>query len=207
MREKNTFQKIATQEIPSLLWLWIPVLWFIGQIVIEWTLPPLLILNIHAEGNIHELIQFGLLVVSFILCCTLLIKLSWKQNPWIFAWISLAALSCFYVAVEEVSWGQSFFNWHTPQEWQEINTQNETNLHNTSRLLNHIPRYVLMFSIAMGGLILPLISWFKPSLFPSKLNLIYPPNILSVTALCLLIVGLGNKLYKILMDEKLVFTR
>ncbi len=191
------------KELPIYLWLWLPIAWLIGQFLLEFTASQNMILNIHAEGNIHELIQFGLLVTSFILCCIILLKMKCKNNPWLTAWITLAALSCFYVGVEEVSWGQSFFNWHTPEEWQGINSQNETNLHNTSRLLNHIPRYILMTGIAVGGLIIPFIMWFKPSLLPQKFNLIYPPIILSVTALCLLVIGGSNKLYKMILDEKL----
>lgn len=174
-----------------------------GQFIIEFTLPSNIIFNIHAESSIHELIQFVLLVASFIVCCFILFKMNCKDNPWLTAWISVAALSCFYVGVEEVSWGQSFFDWHTPEEWQDINNQNETNFHNTSRLLNQIPRYVLMASIAVGGLILPFITWLKPSILPQKIKIIYPPVLLSITAFCLLIISVSNKIHKIFLDEKL----
>jgi len=42
----------------------------------------------------------------------------------------LAALACFLVAGEELSWGQWIFGWGTPDALAEINLQNETNAHN-----------------------------------------------------------------------------
>ena len=60
-----------------------------------------------------------------------------------------------------------------------------------------------MASIAIGGLIIPLITWLKPTLIPERFSIFLPPNILSITAICLLIIGLSNKLYKIILDEKL----
>lgn len=40
------------------------------------------------------------------------------------------ALMFFFVAGEEISWGQRIFNWETTEFFSENNYQNETNLHN-----------------------------------------------------------------------------
>ena len=42
----------------------------------------------------------------------------------------LAALAAFFVAGEEISWGQRIFGWGTPEALDEINHQGETNVHN-----------------------------------------------------------------------------
>ena len=34
------------------------------------------------------------------------------------------------VGMEEISWGQQFFHWHTPEAWEKLNAQGETNFHN-----------------------------------------------------------------------------
>jgi hypothetical protein len=47
----------------------------------------------------------------------------------------LAALMFFFVAGEEISWGQRIFGWVTPEIWQKINVQQETNLHNVNKHL------------------------------------------------------------------------
>lgn len=40
------------------------------------------------------------------------------------------ALCAFFIAMEEISWGQRVFDIQTPESMQEMNLQNETNLHN-----------------------------------------------------------------------------
>lgn len=40
------------------------------------------------------------------------------------------AYACFFVAMEEISWGQQIFHWGTAELFQKYNLQNETNLHN-----------------------------------------------------------------------------
>lgn len=40
------------------------------------------------------------------------------------------ALCAFFIAMEEISWGQRVFDIQTPEVMQEMNLQNETNLHN-----------------------------------------------------------------------------
>ncbi len=48
-----------------------------------------------------------------------------------FAVTLIGALGSLYIAGEEMSWGQHFFHWNTPEYWAEVNRQQETNLHNT----------------------------------------------------------------------------
>ncbi len=188
--------------IPKIYWLYLPIFWFLGQVILELTLSSSMLLKIHAEGSIHEILQFGMVSAACTLSLYTLIKLP-KKEAWKVFWLSLTAICCFYVAIEEISYGQSFFNWTTPDYWQNINNQQETNLHNTSRWLNQIPRYGLMAGIAIGGFIIPFIKYVKPSLLPQKFKNIYPTAHFTITATCLLIVALGHKLSKMFMDTKL----
>lgn len=70
-------------------------------------------------------------------------------------------LGCFYFAGEEASWGQHLIGWHTPAEWDTINNQDETNLHNLSgiagSLLDQLPRNLLGVAALIGGAIIPLV--------------------------------------------------
>ena len=50
---------------------------------------------------------------------------------------------CLYIAGEEMSWGQHFFHWNTPEYWAEVNRQEETNLHNTYAIFEKTPRSIL----------------------------------------------------------------
>ncbi len=78
--------------------------------------------------------------------------------PW---WILLITLGCLYFGGEEASWGQHFMGWGTPDFWQSINDQGETNLHNTSGLFDQVPRLILTTGALMGGIVFPLLLTIK----------------------------------------------
>ena len=44
--------------------------------------------------------------------------------------LGLAALACLFVGMEEISWGQTYLGWDTPDYVARVNVQKETNLHN-----------------------------------------------------------------------------
>ena len=73
-------------------------------------------------------------------------------------WIAGWTLACIYFAGEEVSWGQWFFRWETPEAFQQVNKQQETNLHNTSSWLNEKPRSLVEIWMILAGLVFPLIA-------------------------------------------------
>ncbi|MGH2543892.1 MAG: hypothetical protein ACRDIB_13905 [Ardenticatenaceae bacterium] len=78
------------------------------------------------------------------------------QYWWVLRGYLLLAALFFLFAMEEVSWGQRIVGWKTPAAWQDINYQDETNLHNvvSNRLLfNVLPLFLLppvLLSIAAG---------------------------------------------------------
>ena len=60
-----------------------------------------------------------------------------EQRPfqrWLYI---LGGIALFYATGEEISWGHRIFNYPLPDFWADINTQNETNLHNI-RVLHKI---------------------------------------------------------------------
>lgn len=89
-------------------------------------------------------ILFGLFTVVF----------HWKKipSPLLKAGLILWILGCIYFAGEEVSWGQWYFGWSTPESLSSLNRQNETNLHNTSSWLNEKPRTVVELWFLFAGL-------------------------------------------------------
>ena len=89
---------------------------------------------------------------------------------------SSARLSCLYIAGEEMSWGQHFFHWNTPEYWAEVNRQEETNLHNTYAIFEKTPRSILELSIALGGLGVPFAAIFYPWLRACRASLFLPAN-------------------------------
>ncbi len=69
-----------------------------------------------------------------------------RARPFVFTVSIVGALSCLYIAGEEMSWGQHFFHWNTPEYWAEVNRQEETNLHNTYAIFEKTPRSILELS-------------------------------------------------------------
>lgn len=76
---------------------------------------------------------------------------------WITGWFLLHGLGAFYFAGEEISWGQHFLGWQTPEGVATLNDQNETNLHNMSSWLDQKPRIALWVWAFTGGFAAPLL--------------------------------------------------
>jgi len=77
------------------------------------------------EDLFGEWLQF--LLFASALVFSLRVALSPSRYRFFFA---LLALACFYVTMEEISWGQRVFGWSTPSFLRESNLQGETNIHN-----------------------------------------------------------------------------
>ena len=93
------------------------------------------------------------------------------QSPLIWRCFYLIfSLLLFLTAMEEISWGQWFFHFHTPPAISDINTQHEFNLHNIKGMGGHTEYLRLTFGV--GGLIGLALSWqpaFRPVSVPRVL--------------------------------------
>ena len=143
------------KDLHRVVWLFLPVVVFI--------LPYLLQAGIEDAGwflyGERGWIEMSTLLFLFVAIIFGVILLGAKGFPhssrfrW---WIVLLVLGCVYFIGEEASWGQHIFNWQTPQDWLSINDQGETNLHNTSYLLDQLPRTLLSSAALIGGVFVPL---------------------------------------------------
>jgi glucan phosphoethanolaminetransferase (alkaline phosphatase superfamily) len=169
----------------SRFWLiWIPLILLGIQAVFEVSYTSKELASLMSENGPVELLQWVIIVLALGVAAATLIRIDPRRFPWIFAWVLIATLACFYVAGEEVSWGQHFLNWNTPAYWQAINDQHETNLHNVSSWLDQKPRLILLIGIITGGLLFPLLNRCRPGMLPERFALIYPPgNLFLVAAL------------------------
>lgn len=167
--------------IRSVYWLWVPLAWAVVQALGEIFVDRNTLLIIHSEYGPHELIEFAIITAAFFVAAKILMHMD-KSNKWLVAWFAVATVCCLYVSIEEISWGQTFLRWGTPEFWAEINVQEETNLHNTSDWLNQKPRILLEVGVAVGGLLIPALARWKPQWLPKRFEIIYPPAILGVTA-------------------------
>lgn len=97
------------------------------------------------------------LFLGLLLATPVLIK-HWKRisDPVMVFWFAGWLLATFYFLGEEVSWGQWWFGWDTPEAWAEFNRQGETNLHNVSSWFSEKPRLLIELFIYGGGCLIPL---------------------------------------------------
>ncbi len=157
----------------------------------------------YGEFGIIENITVIFLVVA-IICSVLFLRSKVKNNFKVFnIWMIVFLLGCIYYAGEEISWGQHFFGWGTPEEWTTVNDQQETNLHNTSPIFDQIPRTLLSIAAILGGVIIPIYRRFKGHI-PSKdafYDWLWPTYVCLPAALFSLLVSWHEKLYKVVGVE------
>jgi hypothetical protein len=172
----------------SRLWtLWLPLIFLGIQAILEISFSTGELSVLMSENGPVELLQWVTMVLASMVAMITLFRVNPLKTPWLFAWVLTALLSCLYVAGEEVSWGQHFLEWNTPSYWQNINDQNETNLHNVSSWLDQKPRTILLIGIIVGGLVFPLLDRTRPRFLPRRFSLIYPSHELILIAL--LVIG------------------
>lgn len=167
--------------------LWLPLVVLLFQCGMEMAFSSVELAHLMSEEGPVEMLQWLAITGAFLVAVATLFKIGPTKNRWIFVWLVVAALGSLYVSGEEISWGQHFLNWSTPEYWSAVNDQNETNLHNTSSWLDQKPRLILLLGIVIGGIIFPLLQKFKPGLLPEKFAVIYPPAALLPVAL--LVIG------------------
>ena len=128
------------------------------------------------ENGFIEIIQALILLITIIqLVFLLFFKKTVSHIVKYFIIINLAGIS--YIFLEEISWGQHFFNYKSPEVFLDKNSlfynkQGEFNLHNISNLFNEIPRALILIWCSLSIPFLRLINYSKIN----DLNLIIEPN-------------------------------
>lgn len=183
-----------TKVISKLWWFWVPVIIFGIQIGIEIFLPRSIRAPLHNENGPHEVLQALVVFIAFIISLAALYASFVRRQIWLAMWCFLASLCSLYVAGEEVSWGQHLFDWSTPEFWQRINDQKETNFHNTSSWFDQKPKLLLQIGVYAGGLVAPFLMARRPGLLPARFNIIYPPVVTGVTAFFALVIMIQHKI-------------
>lgn len=164
----------------------LPLIVLAVQCVMEFTMTSAQMVPLMTENGPIELAQWLVIVAAAGIALLTIFKINPARSAPIFLWVLVAALACLYIAGEEVSWGQHFLNWTTPDYWKAVNDQHETNLHNTTSWLDQKPRLILLIGIVTGGIIFPLLARLKPGVLPQKFSILYPPALLMPVAFLVL---------------------
>ncbi len=150
-----------TRELPSWVWFWVPLAAFVLPYIARPFMPHETFARvIYSEFGVMENVTVISLLIGVFIGIRLFTQRKAFPAQWIGWWCLIIALGCFYMAGEEISWGQHFVGWQTPETWSALGPeQNETNLHNLYRVFNDHPRSLLAVLIVISALIAPL--YFK----------------------------------------------
>ncbi len=134
---------------------------------------------INDEDSMPEISFFELFTAILLLCSALisgaLAIYTKKLNRGVLILLTVIFLILFG---EEISWGQSIFNWKTPDLFSQINFQNETNIHNILDVHISIFLYVIV-NLLLGYFFLSLErikSFFSKYSWGEKIAPFYPSN-------------------------------
>ncbi len=194
MRMQNSYPK----DLPKWLWLWLPIVVALFPYVMR-------LINtetdsyVFGELGIIENYTFIVLLLAIILGLLSIMEMKSFEFPFFKFWLTLLVLGCIYYAGEEVSWGQHWFGWRTPEGWMDVNDQGETNLHNTSALLDQVPRMLLTIAAVVGGVIVPVYFLIRGKVLSADefFGWLWPSYVNIPTCLLAVLVSLHEKVYKL----------
>ena len=185
-------------DLPKCLWLCLPILVALFPYVMRF-------INIESDQYVYgelgiiENFTFIVLVIAIVLGMLSISKMKTFDFPIFKVWLTILVLGCIYYAGEEISWGQHWFGWATPEGWMSVNDQGETNLHNTSALLDQVPRMLLTIAAVVGGVLIP--SYFllrsKQLAANEFFAWLWPTYVNIPTCLLAVLVSLHEKAYKL----------
>ena len=156
------------------------------------------------ETLIEHLSSLLFLISSIILIISIFyinnINVSKKNKVIIKNWLIFCSLALLFMYLEEISYGQQFFNWESTGVFKESNMQNETNLHN---FIGPFFRFIYPI-LGMGLFIVLFLMWFfYRGRKPYWIELITPHS--SLIVLTFFMAGASFKGHSEIFEEMLAF--
>jgi hypothetical protein len=150
---------ISQHELSPIVWVVFPPLMLLILIPMAFIEPQWFqqMLSKDDAGGVVELLTVILLLPGIV--AGIAIYIHYRKalpNQLLGLWVLMWTLACIYFAGEEISWGQWYFGWETPDSISALNDQQETNLHNISSWFDQKPKILVELWIFLGGLLLPL---------------------------------------------------
>jgi hypothetical protein len=141
--------------------------------------------NFWNESGFIENLQVSFLIVAIFF----LIKTSYKSKKKLTQiFLAFKSIALIYYLGEEISWGQHFFSFVTPELLIDINHQKETNLHNISNIFDQLPRTLVLIWCSLTFFIIKFLEKKIYINFNFK-KLLIPSNRLVFISLILIIIS------------------
>ena len=195
-------------RLPRIWWLWLPLAVALALLLLGQFAPRFYTHWIGSEDRgLLELSHVVVPLASMLLALRILFMPQLREARALYGLVALIAIACLYIAGEEASWGQHYLGWATPEGWQAVNDQGETNLHNISSWLDQKPRALLEAAIVIGGILVPLVALWKPQLRQGRFALVLPPLACLPVALLAEVSKLTDRLADVLGPAAHLFRR
>ena len=106
-----------------------------------------------------------------------------------------------YYFLEEISWGQHFFQWKSPAIFNQLNGQYETNLHNINNIFNQLPRNLI---IIWSSLTFFIVNFKFIQLNQSLSFFIYPSKNLKNISFLIIFFILSREIFQKFFDSAII---
>lgn len=143
----------------DLIFLGVLIFFAIGLIVWMFSFETFRVLS--QEDGVIENLQYMTLLLASLWSMIIAARFYKRKNVIACVLFFLTALALFFVAGEEISWGQRLFHLQTPEAIYKNNTQGELIVHNM-KAVNGFVGFGYLFIGAFGS-----IAWILPKLLPS----------------------------------------
>jgi hypothetical protein len=195
MRFRNSAYK-------SPLWLWLPPIILAVSLALNVLDKDMYSRWISSEQGLVEVGTLVLLATAVVYGFRIVLMQASDPIPtWIRWWVLLITLGSIYFLGEEASWGQHLFGWRPSDDWNDLNLQAETNLHNINNfgfLFDQMPRNALTAAAVIGGIVVPLYQRFRSLEWrPNQFCYwFWPTFVCTPAALVAVFVSIPHKVYK-----------
>jgi hypothetical protein len=147
----------VTGDLPLWIWLYFPVALIAIQLMaFEFLNYEIYYKLFETELGLIEILTALFAFFAIITGCQIWLIRSNFPSIKYNTYIILLIFGSTYTLGEEISWGQHYMEWSTPDWFIEMNVQKETNLHNIHDIFGVLPKMFLEWSIYICGIILTL---------------------------------------------------
>ena len=121
----------------------------------------------YTEDGLFENLTAVLFLTAALIMVFMVIKMiksgNHRTNRLIFLAFLCVFIGCFFIGMEEISWGQRIIGFETPKSLAELNVQDEVNLHNLIRTDLPVMHISLIVSVFLMQMVSVWLSFHKKS--------------------------------------------
>ena len=143
-----------------------PIVFVICTVLVKSNYPDLYIALMARENSLIEWLTFICYFIAFIVSFSISITYYRRNSALFFFMYMLLSMGLFFIAMEEISWGQKIFNVSISEFFIKYNYQKEMNLHN----IKEFPLHALFIIVGLYGA-------FSRFIIPKKLKIKYSSTV------------------------------